>query len=514
MQSQRDIDLNGYITIEKNPISRCGVFPYLGKSIATHLEPEKVYMVYRPAEELSDPEAIASFRMVPLVDDHTMLGEGFTPVEEKSAHGTLGEDIVFENGILYASLRVWSEKLKRLLASGKKALSLGYRVGEWEQRDGTFMGQAYQFIQRKIRGNHIALVDEARMGPDIAVLDGFAFDSFDIQIGEDMKVEADGGPGSGPQEGGGKKSNSMAAKKSRSDLKDAEGALARAKQYGESAKVTGEYQELVTALRKDVERHGGADALEEGSSKETISHNIETEVKAGKDPKQAAAIAYSEAGKSKTKDAIMSKDDAEKKEGMEEKGASLDDVHAFMKDNLPMLKKIGDLMEKHSGKEEKGSESEKAQDADPEEKKGDQKLAGDKDEEKSKDAKDMEACDKDEEKEKGAMDAAIIGLRSDIEALKKTTVKTLMAELNSRNKVAGEAAKIVGTFDAAEMTTNEVIKYALDKAGVTVAAGQEQAAWAGFMAGRNASGADIGIALDAASIKADSLVAKTLQDSQ
>ena len=35
--------------------------------------------------------------------------------------------------------------------------------------------------------------------------------------------------------------------------------------------------------------------LKEGSSKETISENIATEVRAGKDPKQAAAIAYSKA---------------------------------------------------------------------------------------------------------------------------------------------------------------------------------------------------------------------------
>lgn len=37
--------------------------------------------------------------------------------------------------------------------------------------------------------------------------------------------------------------------------------------------------------------------LQEGSSREAISENIKTEIEAGKDPKQAAAIAYSEAGK-------------------------------------------------------------------------------------------------------------------------------------------------------------------------------------------------------------------------
>jgi len=41
--------------------------------------------------------------------------------------------------------------------------------------------------------------------------------------------------------------------------------------------------------------------LAKGKSKKVISKNIATEIKAGKKPSQAAAIAYSKAGKSKTK---------------------------------------------------------------------------------------------------------------------------------------------------------------------------------------------------------------------
>jgi hypothetical protein len=52
-----------------------------------------------------------------------------------------------------------------------------------------------------------------------------------------------------------------------------------------------------------VQLQNGAMPLKRGKSQEVISENIRREIKAGKSPKQAAAIAYAKAGKSRKRKA-------------------------------------------------------------------------------------------------------------------------------------------------------------------------------------------------------------------
>lgn len=175
--SARDYDLNGWPEIRGNPISKVGVFPYTGSQISPELDPDKIYMVYRPEEELSNPETIDSFKLLPWTDEHAMLGsedEGMLPAERKGIHGVIGEDVYFEDGYLKGNLKVFSDKLANLIEAGKKELSIGYRC-LYDIVSGVYNGTRYDAIQRNIRGNHLALVDEGRSGPDVAVLDHFKF---------------------------------------------------------------------------------------------------------------------------------------------------------------------------------------------------------------------------------------------------------------------------------------------------------------------------------------------------
>ena len=171
-QDKKEIDHNDYWFIKDNPLSKVGVFPYLGCQIGEDLEPDKIYYVLRPEEELSKSETLESFKLQPFINDHAMLGTkpGMVKPEDKGIDGVIGEDIYFKDGVIYGDLKLYTESVKEDIESGKKELSLGYFC-DYEQQPGEYEGLPYQFIQRNIKVNHIALVDEGRMGADVRVMD-------------------------------------------------------------------------------------------------------------------------------------------------------------------------------------------------------------------------------------------------------------------------------------------------------------------------------------------------------
>ena len=113
----REYDINGWAEIKGNPISKVGVFPYSGSQISPELEADKIYQVYRPEEELADPETISSFKLLPWTDEHAMLGsedDGLTAAERKGVHGVIGEDVYYEDGYLKGNLKIFSNNIRLL----------------------------------------------------------------------------------------------------------------------------------------------------------------------------------------------------------------------------------------------------------------------------------------------------------------------------------------------------------------------------------------------------------------
>lgn len=198
-ESVRQMDTNGWFEVSRNPISKVGIFDYSAAQVGKEDEtPGKRYRVLRPAEELSDPETLASFRLLPWIDNHVMLGsedKGLMPAERKGVQGVTGEDVFFENGTVFSNLKVFSQSMAGLIEAGKRELSCGYRC-VYDFTPGTFQGQAYDCVQRTIRGNHLALVHSGRMGPDVAVLDSIDHSPTTTDTKEPPMAEDKSGGGS------------------------------------------------------------------------------------------------------------------------------------------------------------------------------------------------------------------------------------------------------------------------------------------------------------------------------
>ena len=355
----RVTDSNGWYEVKKNPLSKVGVFPYLGKSIGAP-EPDKIYNVYRPAEELNNQETIDSFKLIPWVDEHTMLGDtdsGLTPAEKKGVQGVIGENIVFEDGYLFGNIKVFSDAMGSLIESGKRELSCGYRCA-YEFVKGVFDGQQYDAVQRNIRGNHLALVEEGRMGHEVAVLDHLVFtcDSGEFKMADEPV-------------------NTPAA--------DAD----------PMAELSAKLDALVAIVTKLV----GAEKAEAPAPAPT----------ADADPTPAA-------------DADTPKPD----EAMDAKIAK-------------------------------------------------------------------------------AVAKALQGVQTGMDS------KTVIAEINSRNTLAGQLSQHIGTFDHADMTLAEVAAYGVDKLGIKCAKGQEQSALTGYLHGRQVDTRTFGIGQDSAN-KGESAISKHL----
>lgn len=175
----KTIDKNGFWFIPHNPISKVGIFDYLGSSISDECEPNKIYKVFRSGETLLNSVPTWDNPPKPFINDHEMLGEGFTEVDNRHVQGVITNP-QYEDGVLYADITVYSEALKDAIENGKKELSLGYFC-KFEKQAGVYDGQPYDYIQTNMVGNHIALVDAGRCGSDVKVFDQkCVMDSFDI----------------------------------------------------------------------------------------------------------------------------------------------------------------------------------------------------------------------------------------------------------------------------------------------------------------------------------------------
>lgn len=146
-------------------LTRSGVFSYKNDDGTERLE-------YRPPSEVFNEDSLASFAFVPVTDNHpaTML----TIENAKAASvGSVGERVRQDGDHVVASMVLSDKTAIAKLDAGKTSLSCGYQCDLEDTPGITEHGEKYDAIQRNIRGNHVALVDVGRAGPEARIrMDG------------------------------------------------------------------------------------------------------------------------------------------------------------------------------------------------------------------------------------------------------------------------------------------------------------------------------------------------------
>lgn len=126
---------------------------------------------FRPPEELSNPKSLASARLLTVTNGHPPESELPLNLDNTKRYsvGQGGDNVQFVNDEVLVTLRVVDPAALADIDEGRRQLSPGYlRVAEYNP--GVYNGESYDYVQRDIDYDHVAVVDRARGGPAVRLL--------------------------------------------------------------------------------------------------------------------------------------------------------------------------------------------------------------------------------------------------------------------------------------------------------------------------------------------------------
>lgn len=176
----RRIDVDGRMHVEISNISKATVNPYRGSEIpdweTLGLDANRIYFLLRDPQELE--KAAPTFNNIPLLSKHIPVSAA--EPQKEFVVGATGSNASYQAPYLKNSLVVWDAVAIALIESEEqKELSSAYRYRA-DMTAGVYEGVAHDGVMRDIRGNHVALVEVGRAGPDVVVGDSSTLNPSEI----------------------------------------------------------------------------------------------------------------------------------------------------------------------------------------------------------------------------------------------------------------------------------------------------------------------------------------------
>ena len=154
---------NGWVRVD-GFIARAGLLEYRTTDGTPWVE-------YRPPDEAFKADSLDSFSLVPLTNEHP--GAGLLDASNTQRYQVGSVDSPRKDGErVRARMLVTDASTVESMRRGRVELSCGYTC-DVDNTPGTVNGRRYDAVQRNVRGNHVALVDEGRAGKEVRVrMDG------------------------------------------------------------------------------------------------------------------------------------------------------------------------------------------------------------------------------------------------------------------------------------------------------------------------------------------------------
>lgn len=163
----------GYLVCDVD-FARVGVQYYMNFELGIYALKDKksfdLVGVLRPESEVFNKDSMESFSLLPLTDGHPSVFLDSETVKDYSV-GTTGENVVRNGDFLNVRIKVTDKDIVDSIQSGKKQFSAGYN-SVLIKESGNYRGHQYHFIQKLIRGNHLAVnINNARCGSGCSIKD-------------------------------------------------------------------------------------------------------------------------------------------------------------------------------------------------------------------------------------------------------------------------------------------------------------------------------------------------------
>lgn len=157
----------GYLLCMNVPVARTGTQEYLPEELGLGAAgPPGLIPVLRPETEVFSPETVASFEGMPVTDGHPPDGVDVSNIRalQKGHAHNVRRGAGGESDLLLADLIITDPVLiDEILTGNRREISCGYTY-ELSEENG-------RYVQRRIRGNHVAVVDAGRAGPRVCIKD-------------------------------------------------------------------------------------------------------------------------------------------------------------------------------------------------------------------------------------------------------------------------------------------------------------------------------------------------------